>query len=250
MPFQVPYVFYSKHMESFWKNSRKRLNRDFPTIDERSRFSALIMGSGRSTLRAMEQFLRGRVLVVGAGDSPFRKHILRLAQHYDTLDREVRGQPPTYLADAQDMNIIPRNTYDTVVCLQVLEHLSDLQKALLEMARVMKPSGHLILSAPHLSRLHEEPLDFFRFTEYGLRTLLEKAGLHVEWQEHYAGLVSFLTHQLSTVIVVGVWRIPVVNRLVLILNEWLIVRPSLWIDGIIDRRKRFSAGLVVVGVKR
>jgi SAM-dependent methyltransferase len=46
-----------------------------------------------------------------------------------------------------------------------------------EMARVLRPGGHLILSAPHMWGVHEEPEDYFRFTGYGLAWLARRAGL-------------------------------------------------------------------------
>lgn len=42
------------------------------------------------------------------------------------------------------------NTFDTVVCLEVLEHLHDYRKALDEIRRVLKPGGKLIASIPYV----------------------------------------------------------------------------------------------------
>ena len=44
---------------------------------------------------------------------------------------------------------------------------------------MLKPGGHLLLSAPHIWGLHEIPHDYFRFTCYGLQHLAERAGLEV-----------------------------------------------------------------------
>jgi hypothetical protein len=50
---------------------------------------------------------------------------------------------------------------------------------MVEIARVIKPGGHLILTAPQAWRVHEAPHDYFRFTRYGLRYLVESSGLAV-----------------------------------------------------------------------
>lgn len=46
-----------------------------------------------------------------------------------------------------------------------------------EMARVLVPHGSICLSVPQADPEHEQPRDFFRFTSFGLRTLLSGAGL-------------------------------------------------------------------------
>jgi hypothetical protein len=45
-----------------------------------------------------------------------------------------------------------------------------------EAFRVLQSSGVLIMSGPMYWPLHEEPYDFFRFTQYGFQFLLEQAG--------------------------------------------------------------------------
>jgi SAM-dependent methyltransferase len=66
-----------------------------------------------------------------------------------------------------------------VLSTQTLEHVEQPQRAVAEMARVLRPGGHLILSAPQTWRVHEQPYDFFRYTRFGLRHLLTSSGLDV-----------------------------------------------------------------------
>ena len=108
----------------------------------------------------------------------------------------------------------------------------------------------LVLSVPHLSRLHDEPHDYYRFTHYGLKTLVEKAGLHCELIEKRGGLFSFIGHQLSTIALSLVWQIPILKQITWFLNAWLVTRGCYWIDQIVDRDGIFAAGYSVVAVKR
>ena len=72
-----------------------------------------------------------------------------------------------------DVNHLPfeDNKFDNVLCTEVLEHLRTPQQALAEIKRVLKPSGHLILSTRFIFPIHDAPDDFYRFTKYGLQNL-------------------------------------------------------------------------------
>lgn len=69
------------------------------------------------------------------------------------------------------------NTFSTVSCLDVLEHLDDDSVVLDEMVRVCKPGGHIIITVPACKALwsvHDEALHHKR--RYSRKDLLAKAG--------------------------------------------------------------------------
>jgi len=45
-----------------------------------------------------------------------------------------------------------------------------------EAHRILKPEGRVFITVPWQWVIHEAPYDFFRYTPYGLKYLLEKAG--------------------------------------------------------------------------
>jgi SAM-dependent methyltransferase len=192
---------------------------------------------------------RGRVLDVGCGHMPFRESVLRHADSYEGLDIEARVAGVTYLSDGVAMTGVPRGAFDTVLCLEVLEHVPDPRGVLDTIAQVLRPGGVLILTAPHLSRLHEEPHDYYRYTGYGLRALSAAVGLEVVAIAPHAGVLSFLSHQLSTVVVGLTWGLPGVRPLVYGLNRLLIVRPSLWLDRVLQLDRFFPLGYSLVARK-
>jgi len=64
--------------------------------------------------------------------------------------------------DVQDMRPISNNEFDHVICSHVLEHVSDDQKALTEIFRILKPSGTALLMVPiipNLSNIIEDPTE-------------------------------------------------------------------------------------------
>lgn len=86
----------------------------------------------------------------------------------------------------------------TVLCTEVIEHVRDPQAILNEVSRILRPGGRLILTAPQTWGVHEAPFDYFRYTEYGLRLLCERAGLVVKHVEPLSGIWGTVAVRLSS----------------------------------------------------
>lgn len=69
--------------------------------------------------------------------------------------------------------------HDVVFCEQVLEHVVDPWKAAHTLHDLCRPGGHVIVNTPFLIPVHGPP-DYWRFTQTGIRLLLEGAGLIVD----------------------------------------------------------------------
>ena len=65
---------------------------------------------------------------------------------YDTTDMYM--EDVTFQSDIMDMNGVPDETYDVVICSHVLEHVRDDRKALSEMKRILKPDGKIVFLVP------------------------------------------------------------------------------------------------------
>jgi len=102
-----------------------------------------------------------------------------------TLDIDPRSGA-TFIADICKNNktLISDNTYDYVVCTEVLEHTLQPFKAVNEIHRLLKKNGYLFMSVPFNFRIHGPLPDCWRFTEHGIRELLRKFDIinldHVE----------------------------------------------------------------------
>lgn len=124
----------------------------------------------------------GRVLDIGCGRQSLRK-FLKKSTEYISLDYPETGiklykARPCIFGDA--INIPCRNeTFDTVILLEVLEHLPDPATAIQEAKRVLRKGGLLIISTPFLYPIHDAPGDFQRWTQYGIERLVESSGLIV-----------------------------------------------------------------------
>ncbi len=88
-------------------------------------------------------------------------------------------------------------SYDVALCTQVLEHVPDPLAVLGELRRILKPGGTLYLSAPFFFAEHMQPYDYYRYTQFGLRWLLEQAGFEVCKVERLEGYLGALAYQMG-----------------------------------------------------
>ena len=64
--------------------------------------------------------------------------------------------------------------FDIILCLNVLEHILEYEKAIENLWNALKPGGLGIILVPAFYPLHDEPHDYWRFTEHSLRILLKR----------------------------------------------------------------------------
>lgn len=83
---------------------------------------------------------------------------------------------PTFVADicSNSSEIIPDETYDTIICTEVLEHVYRPQDAVNEMYRMLKSGGVLYGSTPFDLGVHPPSPDLWRFTDQGLSYLFSQ----------------------------------------------------------------------------
>ena len=237
-------------MKSFLKANRRRIEEELEGSERWKYFSPAILYQYRVTLPMAKRFVRGQLIDLGCGRMPYRAALLPLVEDYDGLDPFPRSDQVRYTCSMTDMTEVPDASYDSAICLEVLEHVPDPAAALRETARILKPGGWLVLSVPHLSRLHDEPHDYFRYTSHGLCRLLESSGFEVVELQVKGGLFGFLSHQFSTLLLTTVWGVPLLRDLVYALNAWLVTRPAVFLDRHLDRGGLFALGYAAAARKR
>lgn len=124
---------------------------------------------------------------VGSGDSPYRSVIDHVG--YVGIDRRPRGRDALLVtADAATLPLRD-GVADALLCTEVIEHVPDEHALAAELARIGAPGARLLLSAPFVHGVHEQPYDFRRLTSIGLVTTLEAAGWRVETVSSIGGPV-------------------------------------------------------------
>jgi SAM-dependent methyltransferase len=122
----------------------------------------------------------GRLLDVGCGSRPYRS-LFQVAE-YVGLEYDTPGNRAEKTAELwYDGGRFPcdSQSFDIVLCNQVLEHVFEPKAFLGEIARVLRPGGRLLLTVPFVWDEHEQPHDFARYSRFGLRHLLGQAGLGI-----------------------------------------------------------------------
>lgn len=124
----------------------------------------------------------GLVLDIGSADRWIKQH-LPSDTTYWSLDYPVTvsnfyESKPDVFGDAGQLPFAD-NTFNSIICLEVIEHLPEPLSAMTEIARTLKPGGEAWVSMPFMYPIHNAPFDFQRFTEHGLRENFGKAELDI-----------------------------------------------------------------------
>jgi SAM-dependent methyltransferase len=130
------------------------------------------------------------ILDVGAGECRYRslfKHCDYKAQDFGKYQGTSRGllkEDWNYgqLDEVSDASAIPvgDNSFDAVLCTEVLEHVPKPIKVLTEIGRILKVGGSVFISAPLGSGLHQQPFHFYGgFTPYFYSHFLSELGFEV-----------------------------------------------------------------------
>lgn len=127
--------------------------------------------------------IAGNVLDFGCGSKPY-ENLFTSCSSYIGLDIESsnHNHENSKVDIFYDGKLLPfaNNAFDAVVSFQVFQHIFNLNEMLLEISRVIKPGGTLLISAPLTWDEHEQPHDFSRFTSFGIQRLLVEAGYEIQ----------------------------------------------------------------------
>jgi SAM-dependent methyltransferase len=131
-------------------------------------------------LNDWKERISGQVLDVGAGSWTYPRQLLAGRCQYTATDCFEHPNVDV-VSDIHALTaVFKAESFDFVLCTDVLEHVSRPWLAARELAGVLKPGGTLLLTTPFNYRRHgnREVIDYWRFTEAGLQQLLGgEAGL-------------------------------------------------------------------------
>lgn len=148
-----------------------------------SKFSFVIkrLWKGESVTRAYLNFrlskdiLKGKTIDIGGGKSADYISFMETSKDIDFQTFDVKfGQSIDFEKDSLPST---NNSYETVLFLNVMEHIFNYQHIANEVVRITKPGGQLIGFVPFLMWYHPDHRDFFRYTHESLELIFKKAGI-------------------------------------------------------------------------
>jgi SAM-dependent methyltransferase len=95
----------------------------------------------------------------------------------DILNKEECDHKTTIVADLTQKNEIPSNLFDCIICTHVLHLIFEVNRAVEELHRILKPGGVLLVAVPHISMCDQKWHECWRFTEEGLFLTLQNVFL-------------------------------------------------------------------------
>ncbi len=112
------------------------------------------------------------ILEIGGGRATTNHSYEDLFPKRQTFDIDPERLPDV-IGDAHSLPFVDASIKN-ILCTEVLEHLHTPQQAVNEMHRVLVPGGTLILTTRFVFPIHDQPIDYFRFTKYALQQLFKE----------------------------------------------------------------------------
>lgn len=160
--------------------------------------------------RMLPRFARGDLLDLGCGPVPLFGLYFPLVDSVTCVDWPASPHATLHVdlvADLSEPLALESAAFDTVILSDVLEHVPEPRTLLSEIARVLRPGGHLLLNVPFMYGLHELPHDYFRYTAPALHRLLAGAGLRVS----HLGTVGGSLHVLADLVAKHLAHVPAIG---------------------------------------
>ncbi|MCZ4313795.1 class I SAM-dependent methyltransferase [Comamonadaceae bacterium G21597-S1] len=163
-----------------YKNERLIASRDTAEVGLGSRLAADLVA--RAYGLHLRNHARGRLLDLGCGKAPLY-HVYRdsIVENI-CVDWKNTSHKNDYLdleADLTKHLPFDDGEFDTILLSDVLEHIPEPELLWCEMARVLSINGKIIMNVPFCYWLHEQPYDYYRYTEHALRRFAARSGMSV-----------------------------------------------------------------------
>lgn len=190
---------------------RLRASRNVQHVGMGSRLTADILA--REYQKVIARYARGILLDLGCGKVPlyacYKKYVADIVC-VDWQSSFHLNPHLDYVADLNHEIPVPDDYCDTILATDLIEHIYNPHQLWKNMSRVLKRDGIIIIGTPFLYPLHEEPYDYYRYTEYSLRMLCESNGLAVIELYPYGGTPEVISdivckHLRFSKVLAGVW---------------------------------------------
>lgn len=169
----------------------------------------------------------GNVLDVGCGQSPYKFLLNKANTSYkgiDIIDADNFDYRNNDITPFDGQNIpFDNETFDVIICTEVLEHVYEHQALVNEMYRVCKSGAKGIITIPFSARYHYIPFDYFRYTPAALKKIFSAFSL-IEIKPRGTDILSICA---KIIVLFSRNIIPDTLLKVIFLPLWIILLPGL-----------------------
>jgi SAM-dependent methyltransferase len=140
----------------------------------------LVFGSRRWAFKQTAELALGvsgaRILEIGSGRRDLGEDQFTVRHLFGADNEFIQSDvDPSFGHEVVDVTSMEfEEEFDLILCLYVLEHVYDFMSAIDGIHRALRPGGRVVIVLPHLYPYHDEPTDFWRFTEYSITKMLER----------------------------------------------------------------------------
>ena len=135
----------------------------------------------KKNIKFFSDNIYGKTLDVGCGAKPYKK-MFKNSSNYIGIEIETELQKKRKIADYfYDGKKLPfeDESFDSIVTFQVFEHIFEPKDFLVEISRVLKPGGNILITVPFIWDEHEKPNDFGRYSSFGIKYLFESNNFQI-----------------------------------------------------------------------
>jgi SAM-dependent methyltransferase len=167
----------------------------------------------------LRKHARGKLLDLGCGKVPLYAVYREFVTDNICVDWSNTTHKNEYLDYELDLtkNLpFSDSEFDTIILSDVLEHIPVPELLWREMARILSSNGKIIMNVPFYYWLHEQPHDYYRYTEFALRRFAETSGLRLIQLEPIGGAPEVMTDIFAKCIL----RLPKLGRSLARVAQW------------------------------
>jgi len=239
------------------QNGRLVASRDPKEVGVASRLIADLTARFYET--NLKLYAKGRLLDLGCGKVPlfdtYRPYVTdntcidweNITYQHDHLD-PYKNDHLDLETDLTKELPFADGEFDTIILSDVLEHVAEPERLCREVARVLSPKGKLLMNVPFYYMLHEQPHDYYRYTEFALRRFMDRSGLQILQLQAMGGAPEVMLDVFSK----NVMHVPVAGVPVATVSHWI---TSAFVHTSVGRRiseataRNFPLGYFLVATK-
>lgn len=210
-----------KPSKFIYKNGKLRASKDAKEVNIGSRLNVELIADFYQ--RNLRLHAKGKLLDLGCGKVPLYAAYKEFITDNICVDWSNTFHKNEYLDYELDLTKkLPfnDNEFDTIILSDVLEHIPVPELLWVEMTRILTMNGKIIMNVPFYYWLHEQPHDYYRYTEFALRRFAQNCGLRLVQLEPTGGAPEIMTDIFAK----NILRLPKLGRSLSLIAQWVTLR--------------------------